>query len=253
MSLFHKPKASGLLKKISIFTLDILFPIRCVLCRKEGAWVCHSCFSKIRTKDQQLCPICERMITPGGYVCHSCKRKSPLSGMIVATSYGDSSVSKLIHFFKYRFASDLHAALGEILLRVIHKSEIPIPDLIVPIPLHSRRLRWRGFNQSALLGKYLAEKLLPNMPIIFSENILKRTRYTPPQMKIKDFSRRKSNIKNAFAVRNESEVKGKTILLVDDIATTGSTIFECARVIKDAGAREVYAAVIARQESKTDR
>jgi ComF family protein len=253
MHSFLKQKASEFLEKINIFILDLLFPIRCVLCGKEEKWVCKSCLTKISLKNDHVCPVCERMITPGGLTCHSCKRKNPLSGMAVAASYKDQAVSKLVHFFKYRFVSDLHVPLGTLLVQALQKTEFHVPDLIVPIPLHPRRLRWRGFNQSALLGKYLSEKLLAGMQIPFSDCILERIRYTLPQMGIKDFLRRKSNIKKAFAVRDKSAVKNKVILLVDDIATTGSTIFECARALKDAGAKEIYAIVVARQEIKNNR
>ncbi len=131
------------------------------------------------------------------------------------------------------------------------KNRISRSRLIVPIPLHRRRLRWRGFNQSTL-GKYLSKNFSPACRSLFRTAYWK-IRYTLPQMGIKDFLRRKSNIKKAFAVRDKSAVKNKVILLVDDIATTGSTIFECARALKDAGAKEIYAIVVARQEIKNNR
>jgi len=125
--------------------------------------------------------------------------------------------------------------------------------MVVPIPLHPRRLRWRGFNQSALLAGHIAANLLPQNPLPFDENMLVRKRYTPPQMEISNYQNRKQNIAGAFSLAGRKDVRNKTVLLIDDVATTGSTIFECARVLKAAGAREVFAAVIARQEIKSQR
>lgn len=231
--------------------MDTLFPIRCLSCRKEGQWICDACFSKINLRDDHVCGVCEKVSTPGGLTCIACKRKSDLDGLIVAASYKNPLIAKAVHLFKYGFASDLHIPLGNILVKALQKNDTPLPEIIVPIPLHPRRLRWRGFNQSKLLAQHIAANLLPQMPIELVENILVRKRYTPPQMQIKNYAHRQQNIQGAFAIANPEEIKDKIVLLVDDIATTGSTIFECASVLKKNGAKEVYAAVIARQEIKS--
>jgi ComF family protein len=190
------------------------------------------------------------MLTPDGRTCQSCKRESPLSAFVPATSYHEFCVSKAIHLFKYRFVQDLSTPLAELLTLALQKTELPIPELIIPIPLHQRRLRWRGFNQAALLAEYVSKNLLLADEIKYSQNILIRSRYTYPQMKIKDFQGRSKNISGAFFVADKNAIKNKNILLIDDVATTGSTIFECASVLKAAGAGEIYATVIARQEVK---
>ncbi|MBA4319189.1 MAG: hypothetical protein C0412_12380 [Flavobacterium sp.] len=158
----------------------------------------------------------------------------------------------MVHLYKYRFAEDLHVPLGKLLIKAILQAEIPIPDYIIPIPLHPRRLRWRGFNQAQLLAEYLGANLTPGLPIPFLNNLLLRQKYTHPQMEIKNYSQRQKNMANAFALNkeNESLITGKNVLLVDDIATTGSTLFECARILKMAGAQSVFGVVIARQEFK---
>lgn len=240
-----------LLKKLHQFILDTLFPIRCLSCEKEGQWLCDICFGKIIVKDEQHCPVCEKFFTPDGRTCLACKKKSSLDGLLVAASYQQSSIAKAVHLFKYRFVSDLHIALGNLLVKIMHKTELPLPDLILPVPLHPRRLRWRGFNQSALLANHLANNLLAQNKVICDEKILIRNRYTTPQMGIRDYDSRKANIVGAFSLLPSAKIKNKTILLVDDIATTGFTIFECAKVLKKAGAKEVFAIVIARQETKS--
>ncbi len=185
--------------------------------------------------------------------------------------------------YKYRFIEDLAVPLGKVLIQAMLNSQIPIPDLIIPVPLHKRRLRWRGFNQAELLANYLGENLAPGFEIPVFSGLLVRKKYTHPQMEIKNYFRRKKNIENAFQINevfpptvckscdrkkyklskntkvdincysnlcqpSKNLLKGKTVLLVDDIATTGATIFECAKTLKQNGAKYIFAVVIARQE-----
>jgi competence protein ComFC len=234
------------------FVLDTLFPVKCIGCGQEDHWICESCLAKIPLKSEQVCPHCEKNITPDGRVCFSCRRKTSLDGLLVAASYKNKLISSAVHCYKYRFVENLSFPLGEILTKSILNHNPPLPDLIVPVPLHKRRLRSRGFNQSEHLARYLSQNLAPGFEIPLASNILIRARYTHPQMKLKDYSQRKKNIQNAFSLNNElpdkNILKNKTVLLVDDIATTGSTLFECARVLKQNGVNEVFAVVVARQE-----
>ncbi len=243
-------KYASIYQKIKKNILDALFPISCLGCGTQNSWLCEACSKKIKIRDQQYCPLCEKIITPNGQICFACKRKSPLSGLLVATSYQEPLVLKAVHLFKYRFIEDLAEPLARLVLRTMQSYEVPLPDLIVPIPLHPRRLRWRGFNQSTLLAKNIAENLLPDSQLEVYDDALIRKRYTLPQMSLKDHRKRNQNVSNAFMFAAPLKIKAKTILLVDDITTTGSTIFECAHTLKKAGAKEVWAAVIARQEYK---
>lgn len=228
--------------------LDCLFPVRCILCQKEDFWICHKCLSSIKKFGDQICPVCQKLTTPDGKVCINCKRNNSLDGLLVATDYRDPLISKAIHFFKYRFIEDLHIPLANLIVKNLQSAEIPLPDLIIPIPLHAKRLRWRGFNQAVLLGKIVSEKLAEPYEIPMDVEILKRTRYTKPQMKIMRRSDRQKNILGAFRIYNSNAIKNKIILLIDDVSTTGFTIFECAKVLKKAGAKEVYAAVVAHEQ-----
>lgn len=237
-------------KKTTKFILDILFPIQCIDCKKEGQWFCENCQTKIKLQNEFVCPVCEKSITPDGHTCLACKKKNSLDGLVVATSYAQSSIAKAVHLFKYRFIQDLHIPLGKLLVEALHKTDTALPDLILPVPLHARRLRWRGFNQSALLADQIGANLLPGIILPTNSDTLLRNRYTLPQMTIKNYPERQKNISGSFAVSPHTNIKDKTILLVDDIATTGSTIFECAKILKQAGAKEVFAVVIARQETK---
>ena len=237
------------LRPIQTFILDILFPVSCLGCGKNNQWICESCFSKIILQEDQVCPYCEKAITPDGRVCFGCKNKQSLDGLLVAASYSQKLVSLAVHNYKYKFVSDLSVPLGKLLLKRILKSELPLSDLLIPVPLHSYRLRWRGFNQSRLLAEYLGENLVPELKIPVLNSVLLRRRYTLPQMKIADYFERQKNIQGIFCLGEEKEkLIGKRIWLIDDIATTGSTLFECTKVLKQAGAKEVFAIVIARQE-----
>jgi ComF family protein len=252
--------------KTKKFVLDTLFPISCINCNKDGFWLCDDCLHDIELLSIQVCPKCEDTITDSGLTCRNCK-PSNLDGLLVASGYKENNIRKFVHLYKYRFVEDLHIPLGKLLTKTILQSNLPIPDLILPVPLHSRRLRWRGFNQSQLLAEYVSQNLTPNLEIPVDKNLLTRQKYTPPQMKIKKYQERLTNLQNAFAINSvtnrlpfftwtpsvqvtQAILAGKTILLIDDIATTGATLFECAKILKQNGAKKVFGAVIARQEMK---
>ena len=253
-------------EKIRNFLLDILFPIQCISCNCPDVWLCENCLQKIQPLSFQLCPRCEKLITEDGQLCSFCKKqKTPLAALIVAARYKEGNISKLVHLYKYNFIEDLHAPLGKLLTKALSDSGLSVPDFIIPVPLHPRRLRWRGFNQAELLANYVSQNLTPGFAIPVLGKYLQRTRYTPAQMKIKDYFQRRKNMRDAFKIHSsflfspfsrgdvpqeQKGIKNKNILLVDDIATTGATLFECAGVLKQNGAKKVFAAVIARQEMK---
>lgn len=232
------------------FILDSLFPISCLGCGSENSWICRTCLEKISLKSEQSCPVCEKVTTPGGQLCFACRPKSSLKALWVAGSYQNRLLAKSIHLFKYRFIRDLGAILGQIMTRAMRKSDWPLPDIILPVPLSSRRLRWRGYNQSGLIGRYLSENLLPGNILNYNDSVLVRRRHTHPQMEIRDHRKRQQNLRGAFQVASQNQVLDKLVWLIDDVATTGSTLFECARTLRKSGAREVRAIVLARQEFK---
>lgn len=173
-----------------------------------------------------------------------------MDAIIVSSRYATIGIAKMIHLFKYNFIEDLKIPLGKIMVKSFLNHRISLPDILIPVPLHKRRLRARGFNQSELLADFLGENLAPGINLPVLNDTLSRRRPTPSQMKIKNYKERQKNIQNAFIVLKKAEIKNKNILLVDDVATTGATLLECARVLKTAGARKVSAIVIARQEFK---
>jgi len=188
-----------------------------------------------------------------GEYCDDCYQY--LDGVIVATGYENKLVQKLIKTFKYRFVRDLSEPLSNLLIvflgkllndsnRLARSKSLPkILDyfdynIIIPVPLHKRRLAWRGFNQAELL----AEKIADYFNLEIAE--LKRIKNNKPQVKLsKKF--RKENVKGCFAW-NGKDLQNKNIILVDDIMTTGSTLSECARILKRNGAGEVWGLVVAK-------
>jgi len=187
-------------------------------------------------------------------LCPDCKkaRKFSLDAIVTAVSYENQTVKKLIYNLKYRFISDSSGPLSELMLKALLRNDLPIPELIVPVPLHPRRLRWRGFNQSRLLAENISKNLAPLLEIEVMD-VLKRDKNNKAQMKIKNYRERLRNIQNIFSFNarfSKDILKNKEILLIDDIATTGATLRECAKILKANGAKKVYGAVIARQTIK---
>ena len=171
-----------------------------------------------------------------------------MDALLSATEY--QAISKLVHLFKYNFVFELGVPLGKLITRSILQNNLALPDLIIPVPIHQRKLKWRGFNQAELLAKTISQNLTPGIEIPVDANLLYRKKHTQAQMKIKSYKERLANLTNAFALEKEASeiISGKKILLVDDIATTGATLLECAKVLKSAGAKEVIGTIIARQK-----
>ncbi|MCL5784452.1 MAG: ComF family protein [Patescibacteria group bacterium] len=225
--------------------LDLIFPKFCVGCHKWGTYLCSSCINHI-TQNELICPICTRPAI-GGAVHPLCKRKCGLDGLWSLGSYR-GVMQKAIKKLKYRFVTDLAEVLTNLMIEYWARYEAQFLEeikkdrgegwVIVPVPLHPKRQKYRGFNQSALLGQLLSKKLG-----LGYQDVLKRLRYTKPQAQLSGAERRK-NLKNVFALANSS--LSSNILLIDDVWTTGSTLKECCYVLKRGGAKKVWAITLAR-------
>jgi ComF family protein len=236
--------------------IDIIYPPRCPICRgflrNDGATekntaghMCGNCYSDLREIHPPLCPVCGRPFVTGietNHLCEECLRKRPDYDSAAAAYLYEGALMTAIHRFKYgskRFLSD---SLGPLLAQFAESRLQKCDSLLaMPIPLHPRRLRERGFNQSLLLATYVAKRLDTELDFLS----LRRVRYTLPQTGLGKEERRK-NVKNAFQLKNPKIVKGRTVLLIDDVATTGNTLNECARILKRAGSGKVLCLVLAR-------
>lgn len=226
----------GLFNKVLDFVKEGIAPSQCVECGHLGRWLCFNCEGKILFLKQQNCYRC-RKLSEYGRTCETCRRYSSLYSVVVATYFGIGPIRSLIHGLKYNSLADLSQILGEVLVSAARYNELK-DFTVVPVPLHRRREKQRSFNQAELLSRYLANKF--SLP--FNKS-LKRVRDTSSQTKLTR-EQRLMNIQNAFMVNRS--VVGDSILLVDDVITTGATLEECARMLKEAGAKKVVALVVAR-------
>lgn len=217
--------------------LDLIFPKRCVGCGKLGFYLCRDCFSKIDFIEKPVCSVCGRQAI-GGVTHPGCKSKYGLDGLVVACRYKDV-VKIAIVKVKYKWVYDIEKVFVDLLVERLWKFDLPEDLILVPVPLHSKRKRWRGFNQSEILAKSLAERF----GVHFSDSLV-RTRETATQVGLKRDERRK-NVKDAFSLKNSADVRGKNILLVDDVFTSGATMNDCCRVLKRAGAKSVWGMAVA--------
>ena len=231
------------------FFSHVLFPARCLCCQKRTGdiYLCDFCRDHIPPLKEHQCPSCQKRKTQDGIICMKCHGKSPLSGVYAGFSYQDPLLKKIIHAFKYTCIQSLSSPLSKRLAKRIEMSAIPLPHYIIPIPLHPLRYRWRGFNQAEFLADILAQELLPFTPLKMHSHILVRHRFTQSQAKTPTKSQRKANLKGAFSLHEKApSLKGLTIWLIDDVSTTNSTLIEAARVLKKAGAKEIWGIVVAK-------
>lgn len=251
MQLSAVKKTIQLTQKIEDCLLDLVFPKNCLSCKKEGVFLCKDCLKKIEIENLQVCPLCQHSVTESGKICRICRKNhSNLKNILVTSNYQDPLIKNLIHQLKYKFTFELAEPLSKIMIKSANKHNLPIPDLIIPVPLHPLRLRWRGFNQSFLLGKHFGENLIENLTIPIDDKILHRKKNTLSQTNIKNQKKRHLNVQEAFEIDKKfsSLVKGKKILLVDDVCTSGYTLNECASTLSLLKPRSIYAIVIARQK-----
>jgi len=231
--------------KISNFILDLLFPKTCINCGKEGFYICQKCFEKIELNNLSVCYICNRH-TLDNYVCQECKSKTKLTGMLIASHWENELLRQLIYEYKYRFIKEISRPLSQILINHIkmhNKRLLNIDNLFVSfVPLHKKRIHWRGFNQAELLAKELCSCL--SVPF---GNLLVKQKNTFPQAEIKKQKDRQKNIEQAFfLIHNPPALEGKNVLLIDDICTTGATLEECAKTLKPLKPKEIWGLVLAR-------
>jgi len=169
--------------------------------------------------------------------CEECITDEP--SFEYARSYGiyKGALQEAIKQLKYHYIKRLSVPLSGLLLTL----SLPDVDVVIPVPLHGRRLKERGFNQSALIAKHVSDTI--KKPLLI--NSLVKTRDTQPQVGL-TAEERKRNIKGAFSVYEPHRINGKRILLIDDVLTTGSTVRECSKVLKRSGARSIYVLTVAR-------
>lgn len=225
--------------------LDLFFPRFCVYCQREGDYLCEDCLSILEILQYQYCLCKKPQRLPEAGKCRRCQNLS-LNGLYFTLPYQNFFTKKLIHQFKYEpFARELAKPLASIIIayfNLLEKSLTYYKDFIlVPVPLTKKRQRKRGFNQAEEISRELTKLF----QISLITDCLFKIKETLPQVELPKSERLKSQ-KGVFLVKNEEKIKKRKVLLVDDVYTTGSTMEECARVLKMAGAKEVWGLAIAR-------
>jgi len=228
------------LKELKGAALDFLFPRFCVGCGKEGDFICDSCQASLVRIEAPACPQCGKPQTDS-MLCSNCINWKADIDAIRSPFRFEGVIRKAVHEFKYRnlraIAGQLAHFLGDYL------TENPIPyEVLVPVPLHDKRLKERGYNQSALLAKELSR--ITGFPV--NETCLVRNVYNVPQAKTRNVEERKQNVIGIFSVVNDDLLE-KKVLLIDDVTTSGATLNACASPLKKTGAASVWGLTLARE------
>jgi len=226
------------------FVLDVLFPITCIKCGKENEWVCKSCAESIPIEMEDSCAVCKKYSFEGK-TCYECKKICALSGVVRFFNYDSRLVQKTLQVVKYGYVAEALMPLLKVLdAHIVSKFEKlgldPRAIIFVPVPLHPRRLRERGFNQSLIIAEYFAQ--VTGGTVV---EALARRWTRPPQVFL-DEEDRVRNIKGNFKCIMPESVQDKYIFLVDDVTTTGSTLNECALTLQSAHPRDIWGIVLAK-------
>lgn len=235
--------------------ITFLFPARCRCCGAElGVWriryICPDCWAKIQPLSDPVCHICGYPLsldpvlrsTPLEPLCRDCIRlRPPFAKARSAVLYQDA-VETAIHLLKFEGKRVMARPLAQLLIEHAPLDEFDDARMVIPMPLSKKRMAERGFNQVEPLARAVAER----MGIEYRDDILLKSRHTPPQSRFQERERRRENVRGAFKVENRSSISGLNLLLVDDVLTTGATASEAARTLLEAGAASVYVLTLAR-------
>ena len=235
-------------RSVGLQLLDFLYPLYCVLCGvkvpADSGELCADCLETFPKNGPPFCPYCGlgQLAQPDPTLCPSCQGKPFVFDQAWAPFLYEGPVRECLHHFKYRERALLAKPLSE---RLVHFAKTFLPltgfDVLMPVPLFSKRERERGYNQSLLLSRPLS--VAAGLPL-FTRSLL-RSRETASQISLSKKGRLK-NVSIAFRVRSPHLLQGKRVLLLDDILTTGATANACAATLKEAGASSVCVLTLAR-------
>jgi ComF family protein len=226
--------------KLKRVALDLLFPKWCVGCGKDGDFICSSCCQSLSHLTPPLCPLCGKP-QPEGILCASCVNWQAEIDGIRSPFQFEGVIRKAIHQLKYQNIRSLTETLARLLSDYLTTSSIP-KGILVPVPLHPKRLRERGYNQSGLLARELGK--LANLDLV--DDYLIRRQHTDPQTKVSTVRERRSNVACAFICRDH-RLRNKQVLLIDDVAISGATLDACAAALKASGVTSVWGLTVARE------
>lgn len=230
-------------KNLAGLFFEIFYPKFCVDCGQFGDFLCFDCASRIEYQRTSTCYGCGR-ITKNFKICPKCKAsfKSPLSGVLIAAIYDLGPTRELIHHLKYSGIIDLSEIVGEMVAMRIIESNLKFDGyLVVPVPMYPKKELKRGYNQAELIARYVSKRLNLEGGLV-----LDRIRDTKTQINLTK-TERLHNLSGAFLCADKELINNRNIILIDDVLTTGSTLNECARELKKEGAKNIFAAVVAKR------
>lgn len=239
-----------MLKSLLSGLFDLVFPNNCILCKRhlktppaQGP-LCLSCHGLIEFNKPPFCPKCSRHLNREGQdlLCSECRRARYHFDRAWAVTFYNDTMKRLIHQFKYGNKTALRFTFAQLILSFVDTYRIGLNDfdLVVPVPLHPARFRERGYNQAYLLATALEKAWDMNL----SRSAVTRSRHTTNQAMLPE-KERWTNIQGAFKIMASHKIDGKSILIIDDLMTTGATISEIALCLKNAGAQKVTALTLA--------
>lgn len=238
-----------LAEKIRTSLVELLFPGSCLACGEapespSPVMLCPRCRAAVNLISGPLCRCCGKQFQKAAgsdHLCGLCLKGYYHFEVARSLISYRPPVTTIISSFKYHGQTTSLKSFRSFQLQSPSLTELKPPEIIMPVPLHRKRLQERGFNQALLL----ARTFYPDQHHLINFQILERARYTEPQTSLSG-KRRRDNLKNAFLIKNWEKIEGKRIMLIDDVFTTGTTVNECARVLKKAGAKEVQVLTLAR-------
>ena len=231
-----------MLETVKNYLLDLIFPPLCLGCQLEGSLLCGVCSKKLPVFNTIVCPQCHKKL-PGTepllWKCSIHGAKSKLKFVAYSTLYDNQLAKKIIGTFKYKLVSQLAEIVSGPMVQNLNQFNF-LNFTLVPVPLHKTKFRERGFNQASLLALEIARQTGMALAEVLIKN--KKTKSHTAL----NFKERQNNVLGTFECKNPELIKNKNVLLVDDISTTGATLEECAKVLKQNGARYISALVVAR-------
>ncbi len=225
------------LTKFKGAALDLLFPQKCLGCGEEGELLCRTCQKSLPKIVPPICPKCGRPQS-SGISCPSCVSWQTSIDGIRSPFKFEGVMRQAVHQLKYKNLRSLAKPLALLLKDYLLQNPLP-GQVLVPVPLHRKRLKERGYNQSCLLAQELSK--LVNLPV--NKDCLRRMKYVLPQAQTKSVDERRDNVKEAFFC-TQSQLRCLQVILIDDVSTSGATLDACASTLKAAGAISVWGLVL---------
>ena len=225
--------------RIYHWLLDLLLPPQCVHCGRVEVWICDRCVSALPFVSVETCPRCGRPVVEPG-LCSICEENPLHVNPVRSTVLFEGEIRDLIHALKYRGAASVARAVAPHMAVAWQRYGMDA-DLLIPVPLHPEREAKRGYNQAYLL----AAALSPHIACPVAPHVLERVRNTTSQTQL-NLEERRQNVTGAFAVVPGLDLSGSKVTLIDDVATTGSTLDACAQMLLQANAETVSAFTLAR-------